>query len=139
MSDFTKDIKFRAAYDKRHPDPSKNYGIHCVDAIFVLHGEAGSLEWRLFTGWNLPHVARTLDTRDLGYPNGAELNLHSKAPRWEGHEPTATDCPYVGTCYSDVTFITDDICEALIARGDEGVWGELERRYHLYWPAEVSA
>ena len=36
-------IKFHQAYDKRHPNPSKNYGIHGVDLVFVLKGELGAV------------------------------------------------------------------------------------------------
>jgi hypothetical protein len=62
--------EFAPAFDKRDPDPKKNYGIHGVDLRMVLKGEEGAVQFVLFTGWMLPHVAKEL----ICYYDGSGLN-----------------------------------------------------------------
>lgn len=37
------EIKVIPAFDKRHADPSKNYGIHGAEMLFILTGEKGAV------------------------------------------------------------------------------------------------
>ena len=80
MTNFTKEIKFEAAYDKRDVDPKKNYGIHGVDLTFILKNEQGAVVFKLFTGWHLPHVQKELENKDriLSKPMPADLIKYSK-------------------------------------------------------------
>jgi hypothetical protein len=76
------------AWDKRDPDPKKNYGIHCCDLRMVLKGELGAVQFVLMTGWNLPHIqeeqkAKGNPTSGL-YPLPADLGYHSPKPMYEG-------------------------------------------------------
>lgn len=48
------------AYDKRHKNPAKNYGIHGIDLIMALKGELGATQFVLYTNRQLPEVQAEL-------------------------------------------------------------------------------
>jgi hypothetical protein len=91
-------VQFEPAYDKRNPDPKKNYGISGVTMRMVLKGPAGAVQFLVYTHWNLPHVMREAAERakrspDLALelecfwkPLPADLGYHSKTPMFEGQE-----------------------------------------------------
>lgn len=130
--------KFTPAYDKRHSDPSKNYGIHSVNLIMVLKGKMGAVSLTIFTNWYLPEVRKELlakkDARS-GYmeqypytfvsePTPADINYHSHVPQYEGQEPISGNCEYIGgICYCDGSSLqAQDYFDVLIKEGSEGVW-----------------
>ena len=135
---FEKLITLSPAFDKRHPDPNKNYGIHGVNLRFVLVGSEGATQFVLFTNWQLPHVSKehlaTSSAREIELffmPMPADLGYHSKVPQYEGQEPMNQDCEYVnGICYYDGSGLNaEKIYDVLLKEGDEGVWRELEEYY----------
>lgn len=135
---FEKRVEFRAAFNKRHDDPKKDYGIHGVDITFALKGELGAVVGSIFTNWHLPEVRADLESHwtsdcKLYKPTGGPVLYHSPKPKHEEDEP-ADDCPYIeGPCYSDISFLNgEDMLEALIRGGDEGVWNYLEGQYRLH-------
>lgn len=95
---FKRLIEFNPAFDKQHPDPKKNYGIHCVTMRFVLIGEKGAIQFVLYTGWYLPHnqekiLQDHLKDRHYDYPfcmlkpMPADWGCHAREPQYEGQEP----------------------------------------------------
>lgn len=135
-------VKFFPAWDKRSPDPKKNYGIHCVELLMLLKGEKGAVQFKLFTNWNLPQVQKETDAKYLinpdkkiglclYHPMPADLGYHSKVPRWEGQEPISQECEYTGgPCYYDGSGLNAQrIYEVLTKEGSDGVWRELEAYY----------
>ncbi len=46
-----REITMTPAYDKRDPDPSKNYGVHGVNIVYVLKGKLGAVQFVLYTNW----------------------------------------------------------------------------------------
>lgn len=93
----------------------------------------------------------------LLHPLPAGLRVHSPKPLSEGDQPErqilkraldllippcpgqarSRSCPYSGhpdgLCYSDESFTAGDaIFQALVAGGDDGLWGALEERYRLH-------
>lgn len=50
--------KIEKAFDRRNPDPSKNYGIHGAEIRFALKGKDGAITWVLFTSRQLPHITK---------------------------------------------------------------------------------
>jgi hypothetical protein len=92
-------VKFTPAFDRRDPDPKKNYGIHGVTMRWVLKGEKGAVQFLVFTNWQLPHVTREqtekmktekdvdLALRCFWQPMAADLGYHSKTPMYEGQKP----------------------------------------------------
>lgn len=134
---------WQAAWDRRDPNPSKNYGIHGVEVSWIVKGPKGGICWSIFTHWMLPHVTREahnatqrLDVSDVALrcryePTGAGIEYHSIKQRYKGQEQR-TGCLLVpgGVCYSDTAFTAgDDLLKLLIEQGGEAVWKDLESRY----------
>lgn len=53
-----REIKFFPAWDRTNPDPSKNYGVSCLDMKFLIYGNKGIVEFDLDTNWYLPHIMK---------------------------------------------------------------------------------
>lgn len=130
-------INFRPAFDKRHPDPKKNYGIHGMEIAFLLVGELGATQFVLYTAWHLPHVRREAEAwpRWMLEPKGYDIGYHSPKPMYEGQTAMGEegDCQYVPAgckCYYDgSSLMAEPVMETLIAEGDEAVWKRLEQDY----------
>lgn len=135
---FERIIVLTPAFDKRHTDPKKNYGVHGVDLRMVLKGAFGAIQFVLYTNWQLPHVQAETDSRPLNQfpymfhkPQPADIGYHWHSAQYEGQSPMP--CEYVssGQCYYDGSCLqAEDVYEILVREGSEGVWRELERRYH---------
>lgn len=132
-----REVSFRAAYDKRDPDPNKNYGVHGVDIFFVLRGEQGAITFCLFTDWVLPHVARWWEsigaTRfcDPFVPQTGGLTFHSASPHPDGSGPNECNWLPGGRCYQRMssTIHEREVADRLIREGGEGVWAAMEGWY----------
>lgn len=138
-------VEFTPAFDKRNPNPSKNYGIHGVDLRMYLKGEKGVVQFVLYTNWHLPHVQDELlnkatrqDKRYLEVifnPQPADLGYHSYKPKYEGQYHT-DNCPLLDghECYYDGSGLNAErIYDVLLKEGSEGVWRELEEYYnHIF-------
>lgn len=129
-----REIVFRPAYDKRHPNPNKNYGIHGVDMQWYVSGELGVVQFVVYTNWYLPHVRAEGEQKrwDAGawQPMAADLGYHSPKPMYEG-QTSIGDCGLLGgDCYYDGSGLNaKPILEKLIAEGGEAAWKELEDYY----------
>lgn len=129
-------IRFLPAFDKRDPDPAKNYGIRPAQIWFVLKGAHGAVHFSLSTGWNLPHVQKEQIERGafepLAFPSGISVGVHTPGPQHEGQEIHTQECPYLDgkPCYCSLGFLESDrVAGLLIREGDEAVWKWLESRY----------
>lgn len=103
MTDFQRIVEFTPAFDKRSPEPGKNFGIGSVELRMVLKGPEGAVQFLLMTSWMLPHVEKELQERaiDRIHLGGsvkeefghlfrvlpADLGYHSPKPMWEGQTP----------------------------------------------------
>jgi hypothetical protein len=124
-------VSFEPAYDKRNPDPNKNYGIGCVRIRFVLKGKNGAVQFLMSTGWYLPNVDKSSWSSSMREPQGWDLGYHSPVPRYDGQG--SYDCEYLegGKCYYDGSGIAaEPIMKQLIKEGDKAVWDALEEEYH---------
>ncbi len=111
MSALKKSLDMSPAWDRRHSDPNKNYGVHGVEMRFYLTGSEGAVQFVLATNWQLPNVAREQEktppspahTRLLMRPYPMDLGYHSHVPMYEGHTPMNIKCSVLGTdtCYYD--------------------------------------
>lgn len=120
-----KTITFKPGYDKRDSDPSKNYGIHCMDMYMVLTGELGAISFCIYTGWYLAH----LDVKNIA-PSGAHIYYHSPVPINEGDIKKECCCWINAPCYSDGWYnAATDLFHKFIEHGEDVVWKELESRY----------
>lgn len=144
----------RPAFEKRHDDPKRNYGIGCVMMSFAAVGDEGAISWQVFTGWHLPHVAERLrrETRHEAYPHdpkrfmrcslegmGGAVDIHSKHPLWEGHEPQ-TGCRFTGgECWGDTGFSAGDtMFDILVEKGQDALFVELDEWYRVQILGEES-
>lgn len=85
---------YEPAYDKRDPDPKKNYGIHGLNMRFLLSGKLGTVQFLIYTNWQLPQVREEYDkfekvSRFLCEPMAADIGYHSRVPQYEGQKFTA--------------------------------------------------
>lgn len=125
----------KPAHEQRHDDPSKDYGIGCAHMVFRLIGPKGAIEFDVFTGWYLAHVAERLRREPVGHYKGARHALeghagatyfHQHTPMWDDQEPE--DCKLLGgPCYCDVGYtIGDDLWEGLVTGGEPGLWKRMK-------------
>lgn len=132
---FSRSVKFLAAWDERNEDPKQNHGVNGVDILFVLRGPEGAVCFRVLTSWMLPEVEEWLRSQNLPRMPGYILEpctIHSRTPReyWE----RADTCEFLDApCWSTHTgfLASDPIWEKMLRKGDEGFWAELERIYAL--------
>ncbi len=133
-------VEITPAYDKRHSDPCRNYGIHGADLRMILKGDLGAVQFVLFTNWHLPHVTEELlqkstdklDIKCRFLPSPADLGYHSPKPMYEGQEIVSESCECLDgkPCYYDGSGIeAEKIYNLLITEGSEAVWKLLEEKY----------
>ena len=137
-----REIRMRPAYDKRNEDPSKNYGVHGAELGFYLRGEAGAVQFIIFTNWHLPHVHAEWNARGCreprfcGYkPMPADIGYHSKMPRYEGQTMLTSECEFTGggPCYYDGSGLNaEEGFKILVAEGHEAVWKWMENYYEQW-------
>ena len=149
MNRITREIEFSPAWDKRDPDPHKNYGIHGVKMRWYVKGPHGAVQFLVLTNWQLPHVweeqdAHLLDTRFphlLCRPMGADLGYHSPTPHYEGQKTIRDDCHVIGgPCYYDGSGLAGkELLEVLIAEGGEAVWARMEAYYRETFADQIAA
>lgn len=126
-------IEISPAFDKRHKDPSKDYGIHACDLRMVLKGELGAMQFVLYTGWYLPHVVEELSRKGgLLKPLPADVGYHSPKPMYDGQEAIQDECPYLDgkPCYYDGSGLyADTAFKVLLKGGSDALWKFLEKEY----------
>lgn len=130
----------RPAYDKRDPDPRKNYGIAGLQLGMVLIGPTASVSFVILTNWYLPHVRREQNPGErfaefaigrgdsIGYVMGADVSVHRDVPEDYQQSETAVPCDWRpgGKCWSDGSALAaGDFLEVLIAEGIEAVWEKM--------------
>lgn len=141
---FEKTVTFEGAYDKRDPDPSKNYGIHGVEIRFVLKGEKGATQFVIYTNWFLPYVQKELYAKGsissnlkFGHPEplGADIGYHSLRPQYGG-QIKRDACQYLDgqACYYDGSSLSaDEFIPEFLAGGSDAVWKMLEEKYRHHF------
>lgn len=147
MSKLQRIVEFFPAWDKRHSQPSKNYGIHGAELLMLVLGDKGAIQFRVSTKWHLPAVQKELDQRTLAksmtagldkfdisatyHPMATDLGYHSKLPMYEDQEVVDTDCKWTGgPCYYDGSGLNaDPVLKLLIGQGSDAVWKRLEEEY----------
>lgn len=133
-----REVSMSPAFDKRHPDPRKNYGIHGVEMRMYVIGKRGAVQFVLYTNWHLPHVDAELRAKGPKLSaTPADLGYHSPIPTYEGQEDYGhDDCHLLGgRCYYDGSGLNAErIFDVLRAEGSDGVWRELEKYYDQALP-----
>lgn len=137
---FEKIVTMRGAFDKRDPNPGKNYGIHGMEIRFVLKGEKGATQFLVYTNMHLPHVSKELFEKQRGNPGekynrfdpmGADIGYHAIEPQYEGQESRECDLLPNGRCYCNGSSLqADEFMPTFLAGGSDAVWEMLEQRYN---------
>lgn len=140
-------VEFYPAWDKRDPDPKKDYGIHGVELLMLVLGEKGAIQFKVFTNWHLETNQTELDQRTLAkasagimdkyvisalyHPMAADLGYHAKLPQYEDQQPIDNDCKWTGgPCYYDGSGLrADAVFRLLVEQGSDAVWKRLEDEY----------
>ena len=131
-------VEITEAYDKRNPDPAKNYGVHGVNLKFLVKGPKGVIQFLIYTNWMLPHNMEELKAKCDGHycylePMPADIGYHSYVPMHEGEAPISKSCEYLEgkPCYYDGSSLNaEPIFDIMVSRGGDAMWAELERWYH---------
>lgn len=130
MSAFRREITFEPGYDYRNDPDTKQrqYGCHGMNLRFTLHGEHGSVQFLLYTGW-LPGQPSFAAGPVLS-PMGADVGYHWDEPRYEGQEWRSCTARPAGRCYCDGSSLqADELFQKFTHDGDAVVWRTLEERY----------
>ena len=141
------EIIFISAYDKRHDDPKKNYGISSVRFVFVVSGKNQAVTLMFGTNWYLPSTIK--EYREVGLPNVGKIDLiasqepikawsidsHSTKPLYKGQDSYGK-CSYLGDkkCYCDGSSLrAEQYTQILLEKGSEGIFEELKKEYKSYF------
>ena len=128
-------IEWSPAFDKRDPDPKKNYGIHGMELCFVLIGPKGATQFVIFTNWMLPQVRAPWDEMikaHLLQPIPADVGYYAYVAQYDGQTPLFPECEYLGgkPCYYDGSGLqAEGLFDEFVAKGEEVVWSTLRERY----------
>ena len=126
-------IEWTPAFDRRHADDSKNYGIGSMSIKFLLKGELGTVQFYILSGWYLRHVRKEYKNHPgFADPMGADVGYHSPKPIYDNQSPSEDSCLYLDgkPCYYDGSGLAaDDLFNKFIAEGIDVVWNELEEYY----------
>lgn len=131
---FTRRLILSPGWDKRDPDPRKDYGIGAVRLRCLLIGPEGATQFLLLTGWDVPSARRPSSLgpwSELGHePCPADLGYHWPTPQYEGQ--TDCDCDVLpgGRCFYDGSGLqANDVYDRLTVEGLDAVWDCLAERY----------
>jgi hypothetical protein len=138
VSEFEKIVHVSPAFDKRDPNPSKNYGIGSCRITFILKGPKGAVQFMIGTDWYVPSAREHLRSFPKGpfddqqKPMGWDVGYHSPRPMYEDQATMDNECHIIGgTCYYDGSSLrADEWVEPFVAGGTDWLWPELEKEYH---------
>ena len=141
---FERIIDFSPAYDKRNPNPKKNYGIGSVQIRFVLRKDNKAVQFLFGTDWYLPETVKeykqignkhetvpcNLRGRSSCGVEGWDVGYHSPTSTYKD-QPLFKKCDYIkgGCYYSGSGLYAHENSEILIREGSEGVWKFLEKEW----------
>ena len=133
--------EFYPGFDRRDPDPKKNYGIDGGSLGFYVIGPKGAIQFTCSALLYPPHVReemldRACDAhgvaRDILFePMGYDLGYHAREPQYEGQKPMQRECTLMGgTCYYDGSSLqAAEWMKEFMERGTEWLWPRLEQLY----------
>ena len=137
-----KTIRWDNAYDRTHPNPSKNYGNGAMKLVFALVGEEGAVQFYLYTPFYLPHVLQRFSKGSWfeGDYQAFDLGYHSKVPMYENHSPIHENCIYTdGPCYYDGSSLAaEHVYTMFTGMGETALWYELLKYYNDIFETEYS-
>ena len=139
---FERKTIWRPAFDKRHPDPKKNYGIHGVEVKWLLTGDKGAVQFVLYTGWNTKGVRAERHDEPAHAPMPTDIGYHSPVPMYEGQTVIQEECPYLNDrpCYYDGSGLNAErYFDILTDKGEDALWKALEAYYRARFEGPPDA
>lgn len=146
MIDFEQIVWVSPAFNKRDPDPKKDYGISACRITFILKGPKGAVQFMVGTDWYLPDDQRENRYRQYNYnarfdniqPSGWDVGYHSPKPMYNKQTPMA-NCTLMDPCYYDgSSLLADEWVPHFIEGGTNWLWPKLEEQYRLRFETESS-
>lgn len=138
---FEKIVKFSPPFDKRHKNPSKNYGIGALKIWFILKKGEKAVQVLLATNSYPASVIREYQTKhpDMMLREGDyegwtcyDVGYHSNTPTYKEQTSGSCDLLKKGECYYDGSSLRgkdNKIAENFFLHGEDWVWNYLEK----YW------
>ena len=140
---FEKIIQTRPPFDKRDPDPCKNYGIGALSLFFVLKGKKGAISLHLGTKLYLAKQFREWQIKGESYPFSNpsdecmdcwDVSYHSPKKRYKGQTVASNKCEWLDgkPCFCDGSALRgrdDKVVENYLEKGDSWIWEYLEKIY----------
>jgi len=117
------------------PGTGGSHGRHNAEMYLTVRGGDAEVTLVISTGWDLPTVpAHQRISRQMDYPRGAFVELHTARPRYEGQDggPARPDgsCKDWAACYVDSGYLmSDEPTRLLVQEGSEAAWDWLEALY----------
>lgn len=145
MTKFIKKTIFSKSFDRRDPDPKKDYGIGGVDLWFVLKGKKGAISASFRTGWYLPSCFENnyyLDQHERERLRCFMVDMHTPSCGEIDDDSDTNACTWLdnGKCYLSSTLRDDEkvLQKALLERGSIGLWNEMIKIYYREFNKRAS-
>lgn len=141
MSELQRHTVFTPGFDRRNPDPSKDYGISGGKFIFVVSGPLGAVHFvlgmNLYPASAIDHLVRHHNNNASALmgtfgPMGFDVGYHSPVPRYDDQSVSSDACEWLGgrPCYSDGSGLrADEWKNKFLDGGTEWLWPALEQEY----------
>ena len=140
---FERIIQTIPPFDKRNPNPCKNYGIGGLSIWFILKGKHGAISLHLGTKLYLAKQFREWHSKGDSYPftdptdeciDCWSVDYHSYKKRYKEQEVCNYNCAWLNDkpCYSDGGSLKgrdDKVVENYLEKGDAWIWEYLEKIY----------
>lgn len=137
IADLRREIHFEPGYD--HRGDATGRGCHGLNMRWLVHGDAGSVQFVVHTMW-LPswvessqfgdRVSAMIADRILS-PMAADLGHHWATPLYEGE--ANLECEYLpaGRCFYDGSGLNaEQLFATLLTEGHDAVWAAMEAYWH---------
>lgn len=145
-----REIRWEQGYD--HVGTQVGGGRHGMNIRWLLHGEHGTVQFLIYSGWLPTWVENPEDSwgprvrpdRPLPMPNGgsrpslmgpmaADLGYHWRTPLWQDSDSGRDNCDALrggGRCWYDGSGLNaEPVFAKLLTEGGEAVWAEMSAYY----------
>ena len=132
--EFERIYRVSLPFDKRHPNPSKNYGIGGLVTTFILKGDLGAVQFVVSWPQYLPHIEPrpSLSCFGLHGITGFDVGYHAPSPQYDGQPSMDCDIMGEGQCYYDGSGLqAGEWVEEIFSEKDPEpiIWEKLEAYY----------
>jgi len=124
-------MRISMPFDKRHPNPKKNYGISPMVIYLIYLKDNNATQFSFSVPFYLPHVACNLPHKSLWEGMGYDVGYHANKPQYESQTPMKNcDLLKEGQCYYDgSSLLADERYKQFIGRENafDWAWKQLEQ------------